>query len=84
MANRRLEFEGVRTLPPFLAQDCRICLQDHTSRREYHMLPGTSVICLPDWNYAHADHTPEQIEAYTTYLRNLDPTIKKRMGLEDI
>lgn len=76
-----LEFRGSRKLPEWMAQDCRICLQVPSINREYHMPAGTEVVALKDGYYAHADHTAEERKTYDRFLDNLDPEVKRRIGL---
>lgn len=40
----------------------------------YKILVGEGTICLPDHNYAHADHSPEEIVIYAEYLQAVLPT----------
>jgi hypothetical protein len=64
-----LEFEGQVPLPAHFAPhyDCRICMVQHDGR-EYHILPGEMVICLPDHHYAHADHSLAEKLVYKEML----------------
>ena len=63
-----LEFQGERPLPDWFGKgyDCRICMVTHA--HEYRISVGEMVICLPDHNYAHSNHTLAEKLVYKEML----------------